>query len=102
MQRQTRWQNSSRQSGLNRPPKPPHRQKEEQMADQSGEFRVLDERLKAHARRLEILESNQKSLSEGLVSIQKSLSQIKWIATGMVVMFLIQQFGLAEVLRRLL
>lgn len=68
----------------------------------SNEFGILDERLNAHARRLEILESNHEGLEQGLASIQRSLAQIKWIATGMVVMFLLQQFGLAEVLKRLI
>ena len=67
-----------------------------------GELGILQERLNAHGRRLEILEANQKSLDDGLAAIQRSLSQIKWIATGMVLMFLAQEFGVSAMLQKLL
>ncbi len=67
-----------------------------------GDLGILQERLNAHGRRLEILEANQKSLEDGLAAIQRSLSQIKWIATGMVLMFLAQELGIAAMLQKLL
>ena len=72
------------------------------MMTQTAEYRVLDERLNGHARRLEILEQNHKELSTKLVHIQKTLAQIKWIGMGMALMFLLQEFGITEVLKKLL
>lgn len=62
---------------------------------------VLKERIESHSRRLEILEANHRDLSDGLNAIQRSLSQIKWIATGAAVMFVGQELGVIDALKML-
>ena len=72
------------------------------MTSQTADYRVLDERLNGHARRLEILEQNHEKLSTNLAHIQRTLTQIKWMGGGMVLMLLVQELGIIEVLKKLL
>ncbi len=59
----------------------------------------LELRVEDHAEDLKRLQDISDSLKKSLAGIEKTLSQIKWIATGAVVALLGQTMGLDKVIK---
>lgn len=59
----------------------------------------LELRVEDHAEDLKRLQDISESLKKSLVGIEKTLAQIKWIATGAVVVILAQSMGLDKVVK---
>lgn len=59
----------------------------------------LELRVDTHADELKELQDVSNDLRKSLAGIEKTLSQIKWIATGAVVAILWQTMGLDKVLK---
>ena len=62
----------------------------------------LELRVEDHAEDLKRLQDISDSLKKSLAGIEKTLAQIKWIATGAVVALLGQTIGLDKVIKLLL
>jgi hypothetical protein len=62
----------------------------------------LELRVEDHAEDLKRLQDISESLKKSLIGIEKTLAQIKWIATGAVVVILAQSMGLDKVVKLLL
>ena len=62
----------------------------------------LELRVEDHAEDLNRLQDISDSLKKSLAGIEKTLAQIKWIATGAVVALLGQTIGLDKVIKLLL
>lgn len=59
----------------------------------------LELRVEDHAEDLKRLQDISESLKKSLIGIEKTLSQIKWIATGAVVVILAQTIGLDKAIK---
>jgi uncharacterized coiled-coil protein SlyX len=59
----------------------------------------LELRVEDHAEDLKRLQDISESLKKSLIGIEKTLAQIKWIATGAVVVILGQSMGLDKVIK---
>lgn len=59
----------------------------------------LELRVEDHAEDLKRLQDISESLKKSLIGIEKTLAQIKWIATGAVVVILAQSMGLDKVIK---
>jgi hypothetical protein len=59
----------------------------------------LELRVEDHAEDLKRLQDISESLKKSLIGIEKTLAQIKWIATGAVVVILAQSMGLDKVVK---
>lgn len=59
----------------------------------------LELRVEDHAEDLKRLQDISESLKKSLIGIEKTLAQIKWIATGAVVVILAQSMGIDKVLK---
>ena len=59
----------------------------------------LELRVEDHAEDLKRLSDISESLKKSLIGIEKTLSQIKWIATGAVVVILAQTIGLDKAIK---
>lgn len=59
----------------------------------------LELRVEDHAEDLKRLQDISESLKKSLVGIEKTLSQIKWIATGAVIVILAQSMGLDKAIK---
>lgn len=59
----------------------------------------LELRVEDHAEDLKRLQDISESLKKSLVGIEKTLAQIKWIATGAVVVILAQSMGIDKVVK---
>jgi uncharacterized coiled-coil protein SlyX len=59
----------------------------------------LELRVEDHAEDLKRLQDISESLKKSLIGIEKTLAQIKWIATGAVVVILGQSMGLDKVVK---
>ena len=59
----------------------------------------LELRVEDHAEDLKRLQDISESLKKSLVGIEKTLAQIKWIATGAVVVIVAQSMGLDKVIK---
>lgn len=59
----------------------------------------LELRVEDHAEDLKRLSDISESLKKSLVGIEKTLAQIKWIATGAVVVIVAQSMGLDKVIK---
>jgi uncharacterized coiled-coil protein SlyX len=59
----------------------------------------LELRVEDHAEDLKRLSDISESLKKSLIGIEKTLAQIKWIATGAVVVILAQSMGLDKVIK---
>ncbi len=59
----------------------------------------LELRVEDHAEDLKRLQDISESLKKSLVGIEKTLSQIKWIATGAVVVIVAQTIGLDKAVK---
>ncbi len=59
----------------------------------------LELRVEDHAEDLKRLQDISESLKKSLVGIEKTLSQIKWIATGAVVVIVAQTIGLDKAIK---
>ena len=61
----------------------------------------LELRVDDHSEELEKLQDISSDLRKSLAGIEKTLAQIKWIATGVILVILAQSMGLPAVLRLL-
>lgn len=59
----------------------------------------LELRVEDHADDLKRLQDISESLKKSLIGIEKTLAQIKWIATGAVVVILAQSVGLDKAIK---
>ena len=59
----------------------------------------LELRVEDHAEDLKRLQDISESLKKSLIGIEKTLAQIKWIATGAVVVILAQSMGVDKVIK---
>lgn len=59
----------------------------------------LELRVEDHAEDLKRLQDISESLKKSLIGIEKTLSQIKWIATGAVVVIVAQTIGLDKAVK---
>jgi uncharacterized coiled-coil protein SlyX len=59
----------------------------------------LELRVEDHAEDLKRLQDISESLKKSLIGIEKTLAQIKWIATGAVVVIIAQSMGLDKVIK---
>jgi uncharacterized coiled-coil protein SlyX len=59
----------------------------------------LELRVEDHAEDLKRLQDISESLKKSLIGIEKTLAQIKWIATGAVVVIVAQSMGLDKVIK---
>ncbi len=59
----------------------------------------LELRVEDHAEDLKRLQDISESLKKSLIGIEKTLSQIKWIATGAVVVIIAQTIGLDKAIK---
>jgi uncharacterized coiled-coil protein SlyX len=59
----------------------------------------LELRVEDHAEDLKRLQDISESLKKSLIGIEKTLAQIKWIATGAVVVILAQSMGIDKVVK---
>lgn len=59
----------------------------------------LELRVEDHAEDLKRLQDISESLKKSLIGIEKTLAQIKWIATGAVVVIVGQSMGLDKVIK---
>jgi uncharacterized coiled-coil protein SlyX len=59
----------------------------------------LELRVEDHAEDLKRLQDISESLKKSLIGIEKTLSQIKWIATGAVVVIVAQTIGLDKAIK---
>jgi uncharacterized coiled-coil protein SlyX len=59
----------------------------------------LELRVEDHAEDLKRLQDISESLKKSLIGIEKTLAQIKWIATGAVVVILAQSMGIDKVIK---
>lgn len=59
----------------------------------------LELRVEDHAEDLKRLSDISESLKKSLIGIEKTLSQIKWIATGAVVVILAQTIGVDKAIK---
>lgn len=59
----------------------------------------LELRVEDHAEDLKRLQDISESLKKSLIGIEKTLAQIKWIATGAVVVILGQTMGLDKAIK---
>lgn len=62
----------------------------------------LELRVEDHAEDLKRLQDISESLKKSLIGIEKTLAQIKWIATGAVVVILGQSMGLDKLIKLIL
>jgi uncharacterized coiled-coil protein SlyX len=59
----------------------------------------LELRVEDHAEDLKRLQDISESLKKSLIGIEKTLSQIKWIATGAVVVIVAQTIGVDKAIK---
>jgi uncharacterized coiled-coil protein SlyX len=59
----------------------------------------LELRVEDHAEDLKRLQDISESLKKSLIGIEKTLAQIKWIATGAVVVIIGQSMGLDKAIK---
>jgi predicted nucleic acid-binding Zn-ribbon protein len=59
----------------------------------------LELRVDDHQEELQKLQDISSDLRKSLAGIEKTLAQIKWIATGAIVVILAQSMGIPQVLR---
>jgi hypothetical protein len=59
----------------------------------------LELRVDDHSEELEKLQDISSDLRKSLAGIEKTLAQIKWIATGVILVILAQSMGITNVLR---
>ncbi len=59
----------------------------------------LELRVEDHAEDLKRLQDISESLKKSLIGIEKTLQQIKWIATGAVVVIVAQTIGLDKAIK---
>jgi hypothetical protein len=62
----------------------------------------LELRVDDHSEELEKLQDISSDLRRSLAGIEKTLAQIKWIATGVILVILAQAMGIPAVLRLML
>ena len=62
----------------------------------------LELRVDDHSEELEKLQDISSDLRKSLAGIEKTLAQIKWIATGVILVILAQSMGLPAVLRMII
>lgn len=61
----------------------------------------LELRVEDHAEDLKRLQDISDSLKKSLAGIEKTLAQIKWLATGAVFVILAQSMGLEKILQKI-
>lgn len=59
----------------------------------------LEFRVDAHDEDLTTIKGDSKTMSETLKAIQDNLKQIKWLAVGALIAFLIQKVGLVDTIK---
>lgn len=62
----------------------------------------LELRVDDHAEELEKLQDISSDLRKSLAGIEKTLAQIKWLATGAIIVIVAQSMGIDKVLRLLI
>jgi predicted nucleic acid-binding Zn-ribbon protein len=62
----------------------------------------LELRVDDHQEELQKLQDISSDLRKSLAGIEKTLAQIKWIATGAIVVILAQSMGIPQVLKMLI